>query len=184
MAHCIKCVIKPRSSLIFHVYHFFWLPVHPEKAGPGSKFIHAPLRHASGQHATDLPEGPVSFHCQYVEPGKFAHNFQCLFEYKGSLLYIFARIPLPPKCAQLRIQQPFLQDISETFISAPQDWSLTPSTWLVSPALCVFMFLTSASFSSSLQLLPGSSVASIAPCSADTFPTTFLSQLHDHLVVM
>lgn len=59
-------------SIDFSVNHLFWLPFHLEKAGPDSKLIHAPLRHASGQHAQDLPEGSISFHCQYIKPGNFA----------------------------------------------------------------------------------------------------------------
>lgn len=71
---------QTKGSIDFYMNHFFWLPSHLEKAGPDSKFIHAPLWHAPGQYAKDLPEGPVSFYCQYIEPGKFAYYFQCLFE--------------------------------------------------------------------------------------------------------
>lgn len=63
---------QANQAIDFDVNRVFWLLFHLGKAGPDSKFIHAPLWYASGQYAKDLPEGPVSFYHQYIESGKFA----------------------------------------------------------------------------------------------------------------
>lgn len=77
MAHGINC-ISDLSAYWSLCESFLPLPFHLEKAGPDSRSVHAPVRHAAGQHAKDLLEGSVSLYCQYIQSGKrvFGFTFQ------------------------------------------------------------------------------------------------------------
>lgn len=78
--------IKPLSLLIFMWIISLVCPL-PEEAGTDSEPLHAPVWHAVGQYAENLPEGPVSFHCEYIQSGMIAHLSE-LLSLKELLLFV------------------------------------------------------------------------------------------------
>lgn len=98
--------IKP-LSLYWSSREPFLVCLHLEEAGTDSKSVHAAVWHAPGQYAKNLPEGPVSFHREYIQSGTSAQlsKFPSLRNFPYS--YLCAVWPFLPPCKQARAKQHF-----------------------------------------------------------------------------